>query len=315
MTQEAEQAQDTEVSNQETTSQEAATDSQVADNQNEQTEPKPVYDHVNPAVDDPQKVQDRINYLYAKERSTSTNLKEALKVMEEQSKVIEELRSGTYAIANHLQQEKFADTEAQLKTQYRAALETGDIDAQITINDKLQEIKFQKLTAPKAPPKQQPQQEAKQQYNSATEVAADLDPQEQAVTKAWQDETDDSGQRLRPWTVNSTGDINDPDPDYIKALTIAQKVFTQDAFAHMNYQQKLQEIDKRMGVKKSTPQQNVMGANLTSHKKGGKVTITDKQKEIAIRTKYAGPKAKSDAEHIEAYKKQIEKVQSTKGAR
>jgi len=44
--------------------------------------------------------------------------------------------------------------------------------------------------------------------------------------------------------------------------------------------------------------------------------MTDKQKEIVVRTKYGGSKAKTDAEHIEAYRKQIEQVKlSNKGAR
>lgn len=320
MTQEAEQVQ-TENTEAETPSEVAVVDNQVADNQNETTdtndgaEPVNVYDHVDPATSDPKLVQARIDTLYRERQTEKAKTKELMDVAKQQAKLIEELQTGVYAVAEHLQKQNFADNEATLKAQYRTAVETGDIDGQIAINDKLLELKAQKMTAPKVQPKQAPQQEQQKQYNSAQELAEDLDPQEQAITSAWQSEKDESGQPLRPWAVNSTGDLNDPDPDYIKAVTIAHQIFTKENFAHLNYQQKLQEIDKRMGVKKSAPQQNVISTHLTGQRKNSKVVMTDKQREIAVRTKFGGPKAKSDAEHIEAFRKQIENVQSKKGAR
>lgn len=320
--QEVEQVSGNESAPIETTVSTETTESQIADNQNETTEegePQNVYDHVNPATDDPKLVQARIDTLYRERKTAKEQYREMMDLAKQQSKVIEELQSGIYAVAGHLQQEKFADTEAQLNSQYRTAIETGDVESQITAMNRLVELKAQKMNAPKVQPQkpqiQQSQQQA-QQYNSAEDLAAELDPQEQQITSAWQNEKDESGQSLRPWAVNSTGDLNDPDPDYIKAVTIAQRVFTQPQYANLTYQQKLQEIDKRMGTKKSAPQQNVMTGHLTGQRKNSKVTMTAKQSEIAVRTKFGGPKAKTDAEHIEAFRKQIEKVQSTpKGAR
>jgi hypothetical protein len=303
---------ESQVSNNATIQTEATQENQINENQETQN----VYDHVNPETDDPKLVQARIDTLYRERKTAKEDYRKMMDLAKKQSEVIEDLQNGMYAVAGHLQQEKFADTEATLKSQYRIAVETGDIDAQVNINDKLLELKAQKLIAPKAQSKQQQtQSNPQQQYNSANELAADLDPQEQAITNAWQNEKDESGQSLRPWAVNSTGDLNDPDPDFIKAITVANKVFTQENFAHLTYQQKLQEIDKRMGIKKSIQQSNVMGGHLTGQRKNSKVTITAKQSEIAVRTKFGGPKAKSDAEHIEAFRKQIEKVQSTKGTR
>ena len=294
-----------------------ATQSDVADNQTEteSEEPQgPVYDHVNPATDDPKLVQARIDTLYKERQIAKSQYKEMMDIAQQQSKVIEELQAGTYAIANHLQQEKFTETEASLKQQYRNAIEIGDVDAQISLNEKLLDMKVQKLNAPKLQPQKQ-QAQPQPQYNSAEEPDIDLDPQEAAITSAWQHEKDASGNPLRPWTVNSTGDSNDPDPDYVKAIAVAQRVFTQPQFANLSYQQKLQEIDKRMGIQQTPPQQNVMTPHLTGRNKSSKVNITDKQKEIAVRTKFGGPGAKSEAEHINAFRKQLEKVQSNKGAR
>lgn len=311
---EEDQLNNSEVSNV-TAQTETTQENQTADNENNQAI-QSVYDHVNPETDDPKLVQARIDTLYRERKTAKERYKEVLEISKQQSKIIEDLQSGMYAVAGHLQQEKFADTEAQLKSQYRTAVETGDIDAQVNISDRLLELKAQKLTAPKIQPKQQTQQNnLPPQLNSATELANDLDPQEQQITSAWQNEKDETGQSLRPWAVNSTGDLNDPDPDFIKAITIAQKIFTQDNYAHLTYQQKLQEIDKRMGTKKSAQQSNVMSSHLTGQRRNSKVNMTAKQSEIAVRTKFGGPKAKTDAEHIEAFRKQIEKVNQPRGAR
>jgi hypothetical protein len=91
-----------------------------------------------------------------------------------------------------------------------------------------------------------------------------------------------------------------------------QIVFDEDGdFSHLSFEDKLDELDKRMGTKKQRSGQNsVMGGNFTPRGKSGKVTLTAKQQEIAVRTKFGGPKAKSDAEHLEAYRKQIERLAS-----
>jgi len=308
----AQSNEETQVSNEPVVQTEVLQENQTADNENDSQEVK---GHVNPETDDPALVQARINTLYREGKMSKEQLREMREIAAQQSQIIEDLQNGLYGVANHLQQEKFADTESQLMLQYRNAIEIGDIDAQIKLNRELIKLEAQKITAPKVQPKQQQNvQQKTQQANSATELASELDPQEQAITAAWQNEKNDSGQPLRPWAVNSTGDLNDPDPDYVKAITIAHQVFSKDNFAHLTYQQKLQEIDKRMGVNKTAPQQNVMTAHLTGQRKNSKVTMTAKQSEIAVRTKFGGPKAKSDAEHIEAYRKQIESVKS-KGAR
>ncbi len=83
-------------------------------------------------------------------------------------------------------------------------------------------------------------------------------------------------------------------------------MFSSARYAHLTIDQKLAEVDKRMGVSKPAARQNVLAGNLTSARKSPKVSLSPKQEQIAIRTKFGGPKAKSDAEHLEAYRKQIE---------
>lgn len=264
-------------------------------------------------------IKPRMDYLYRQVKDGTRTLTQYRQVAAEQSRQIEALTNATNSVVHHLQDKTLIDTETQLNNSMREAYERGDNKAYIDAQAKLLEVKVKKEFSSRQP--QQTQQETRQSMpNSAADAAAraaeagELGYEETQITTAWQNERNASGEPLRPWANNRSGDPKNPDPEFVQALREAQAVFTNKRFETMTYQQKLEEIDRRMGTPKMTTAQNVIGGGLTNGRKSAKITLTDNQRAIALKTKFGGPKAKSDAEHLEAYRKQIEKVQS-EGAR
>jgi len=277
-----------------------------------QTEGKPEgYDPVDPSTATPEQIQQRIDYLYRQVKDNERDKRDSRKILAEQSRLISELTNGMGTVVNHLQDKNFADSESQLVTLRQQAFERGDAKAYDEINDKLMDIKLnKKLTATQRQAIQsQNQNQPQQQFNNAAEIAqrsvqdGELDPNDARLIATWQDERDESGTPLRPWAYSSS-------PLHIQAAREAAAVWNNPRFA--TTEQKIAEIDRRMGVAKRTVSSNVMGANLTNGKKSNKVTLTPKQQEIALRM--GGPK-KSDADKLAWYQKQVELVKSTKGAR
>lgn len=273
------------------------------------------YEPIDENTASPEQVRDRLNYLYRQVKGDQREKGEMRRVLSEQSRIINDLTSGVNSVVTHLQDRSLSDNETQLNNLMQQAFERGDNKAYIDTQNQLLELKVQKrLAAEKrtqAPTasQQQPatQQNAGQVAQNAME-GGELSQAEYRATDAWQSEKDHAGKLLRPWAYNT-------DPNYKGALEEARAVFNNPRFEHLPYEQKLAEIDRRMGMAKRTTSQTVMGGSLTNGRKLGKVTLTPKQQEIAIRTKYAGPKAKSDADHLDAYRKQIERVNQQKGVR
>lgn len=268
-----------------------------------------------------QAVKQRMDYLYRQVKDGTRTLSQYRQVAAEQSRQIEALTNATNSVVHHLQDKSLIDTEAQLSQSMREAYERGDNKAYIEAQNKLLDVKVKKELSTRQQPQQEPQQQKQNFPSSSAEIAqraqdaGELGYEETQITTAWQHERAPSGEALRPWAVNKSGDPNNPDPEFVQALREAQAVFTNKRFEGYTYEQKLAEIDRRMGTPKMTTSQNVIGGGLTNGRKSAKITLTDNQRAIALKTRYGGPKAKSDAEHLEAYRKQIEKVQSAKGAR
>jgi hypothetical protein len=247
------------------------------------------------------------------ERS-SREIQEWQRLAAEQAAALDEVRNSQYAVLNHLQDKTFAETETQLKSKMREALEAGDTQAYVDTQVKLNEVLLQKQNA-----KQQPKQERAKnptqqqafagqphQLPSGNELAdsafadSEISAEENAYAQAWISERDESGQPLRPW---ATG--NDAKSQY--ALIEAVAVLNPNGpFARLPLQKKLEEIDRRLGVRKPSAAQPVLGANLTTQRKSARITLTPRQEQLALRTKFGGPQAKSNADHIEAYRKQLE---------
>lgn len=273
-------------------------------------------------IEDPA-IKQRFDYVYGQVKKNERDKNEYKRIASEQSRIIAQLQQDQGAIVNHLQTQTYTNVESQLNDQLKAAYETGDTNALVDIQRKLIKLEAQKLIQPQKQQFQQPQQFQEQPVNytnfnqvSGEAVAdGDITVQEQQQVNAWAGETNERGEQLRPWLINSTGDPSDPDPDYVKAWTVANQVWHKPQYAHLTFDQKLAEVDKRMGVSKTTAKQSVMGGGFTGKPKGGRISLSPEAEKIAIKTKFGGPKAKTDADHIAAYSKQIESVRSKTGSR
>lgn len=272
------------------------------------------YNPVDPKTASPDEIQERLDYLYRQVKTNSREQNEWKSLAKEQSKLIADLQSGVGMVVNHLKTEKFAETEANLTRQIKDAFEGGDVAAMMEAQSKLTDLKVKQAVAqtPKQEVRQNlgvPAQNAQQLAREAQE-AGEMSPQDAQYMTAWAAETDERGNPLRPWSNNP--DPENPDPDFIKAAIVADQILKKNP--NMPINQVLAEVDKKMGVSKSSGQ-TVMGGNLTRPQKSSKVSLTPQQERIAVKTKFGGPKAKSEADHIEAYRKQIETVRSAKGAK
>lgn len=261
--------------------------------------------------------QKLFNGVWKKFKTLERTTQDYENLLKEQSQVIEELRQNQGKVVSHLQSKDFADAESSLKQQRRDARERGDWDTVDEVNDKLEEIRIRKLSLQNQPKQQQTQEkprvqnarEAAQYAESQGAISAD----EQGIISAWQDETNSYGEPLRPWS-------NASDPRYSAALVEARAVFSNPMFQNKSMAEKLAEVDRRMGLETQKSRQEVMGSNvmgagnLTRQNKNGsmgKVEISDRAANMAVRMKFAGP-GKTAEEHIQAYKLQIQQVRGQK---
>ncbi len=262
----------------------------------------------------PEEIEKRFSRLYSQVKGSQRELNQYRSVASEQSKLIEDLQKGVGMITNHLEEKSFKDGESKVKAELQAAYEAGDTKAIADATDRLVDLKANKKEAAQKK-ESKPKEKAETQINSMHQAAkegletGELSGEEFTQASAWLDEQDERGQPLRPWAVNA--DPNDPDPDYVKAVFVMQKVW---AMPNLTIDQRLAEIDRRMGVSKSSGGQTVIGGRLTPKPKQSKVTLSPEMEKLATRTKFAG-NGKSDAEHIEAYKQQMARVQSLRGAK
>lgn len=257
------------------------------------------------------------------ENKYEARLSERDRLLSEQSKIIEELQTGVGAVVDHLHDKSLNDAEAQIMSRLEQAHEAGDTKAFLAAQRDLARLEAKKISLEekKSAPKQQ-KQTNQPASRSAGEFAnqgvtdGDIDSEDGRVIGTWQEEKDDSGNLLRPWAHSRTPDNPTNDPYYRRALIEAAAVFDEASpFANKPVSEKLAEVDRRMGVSKPAGSQTVMGGSLTTQRKNGKVSLTPNQERIAVRTKFGGSKAKSDSDHIEAYRKQVETYRAKKGAR
>jgi hypothetical protein len=240
-------------------------------------------------------IEQRFGYFMGQIRENKKTLNEYRSLTREQSEKLEEVMSGMGQVVDHLEGKSLAEAETLARQQMKAAHESGDTDGYITANERLTEIKAKKLYI-----SEQQKNQPKTKKEPVQTVQDLPDTPEARAVGAWQDEPADHGGPLRPWAFDSH-------PDFERAQIEAAAVFhPKSSFANKTVTEKLAEVDRRMGLTRGSSQ-SVMGGSLTSQRKTQKLTLSPKQNEIATRTKFAGP-GKSDAEHIEAYRKQLEKV-------
>lgn len=260
----------------------------------------------------PPEVKERVDYLYRQVKDNDRTVREYRQIAAEQSRQIQELATGFNGVVTHLQDKNIDDSEETITTQMNAAFERGDNKAYLEAQKKLINLGVEKRIIAEKKTVQQPQQRQQAQPMDAREIAnraqseGELSPNDYRTTEAWQNEKDESGNFIRPWS--RTPDVNNPDPMFVQALTETKAVFTNSRFSGLSYEEKLAEVDRRMGVAKRVTSQTVTGGGLNGRAKMSKVTLSPDIEKLAIRTRFGGPKAKTDAEHIEAYRKQLEKV-------
>lgn len=255
------------------------------------------------------------------EQKYSGELNQWRDVAAQQSKLLEELQGGVGAVVDHLQTKSLDDAESQWKAAMRTAFEAGDVNAQMDANDKLIEIRTKKALLKEQQKAQKPQDPQRvetkpngQYPSSATEIGGqglangEITQDDVRALEAWQEESDEIGSQLRPWAYKD-------DPRHQQALIEAVAVFKNPQYSKASFEQKLSEIDRRMGVKKASNSQKVMGGGLNGVNKTPRLTLSSDIEKLAIRTKFGGPKAKTDEDHIQAYIKQMNLVKSKKGAR
>lgn len=264
--------------------------------------------------DKQKELDDRISYLYRQVKDSSRVIGEYRTVAQQQSDKIDELMNGMGQVVNHLHTKSVAETEAQITQEMDAAFEAGDIKTYRKTQKQLIDLGIKQQLAAQQKP-QAPQTQTRQQAFAGVQTQQNNEPsaEDTRLVSAWQDETNERGEPLRPWT--KTQDMDDPDPDFLKALAITKRVWSQNP--NRSAKDNLAEVDRQMGIKQTTGGQNVMGGSLTTRGKQSKLTLSPNQERIAVKTKFGANKgAKSDAEYITAYRKQIESVQSkTKGGR
>lgn len=258
------------------------------------------------------------------EKKGESRVGEYRSLIEEQSRLIADLQGGMGAVVDHLQTNTIAQTEASLKAQIRQAKDVGDTVLEDDLQDKLLELKAQKIALKQNKAQPKPKNETREQafagYKSTADMAqegldnAELSQEEFSLATQWIGERDETGKQVRPWAISRTPHEPMEDPQYRRAIIEMASVFDEASpHAHLPFEKKLEILDERMGVQKRGAQQQVLGGGFTPRQKSNTLQLTDSQKRIAIKTKFgANHGAKNDAEYLEAYRKQI---QSTKGAR
>lgn len=262
-------------------------------------------------------IEDRINYFYRQVKDQNRTLGQFRTVAEQQSAQINDLMNATTQVVDHLQTRSFEDTEATLKATIRQARLSGDSDAEFDAQEKLIELKANKIASSRTQTIPKAENQSTQRLNSLSQISdnaargGELSADEQSIAQAWLNEKDQNGSLLRPWAF--TNDVNG-DGAYQSVLTEAAAVWRNPRFANAPIVERLAEVDKRMGLTR-TAAQSVMGGNLTNGKKSGTIQLSSEQQKIAIRMDLGakkGAKPRTDAEKISAYIEQMKTVQKGK---
>lgn len=253
--------------------------------------------------------QKRINTMTKKMSNLERSSNEWQTVAKQQYELINELRTGQAQIVNHLQSTNYVEAESQLKSQRKDAYARGDIEAVDQINDKLTDIKLARKTA-EFQAKQQPVRPVQPNLSAPDPVETavqqgTLSRNDAEAYNAWVNETDQNGNLVRPWT-------NERDPRNQSAAAYGKAVFSNPAYQNKPFAERLKEIDRNMGIANRQGQQNVLSTgNLTGNTKNSNVKLSLYAESVAVKTKFAGP-GKSNADHIEAYRKQMAEVRGAK---
>lgn len=279
---------------------------------------EPVQNNEKPAgwdmVEIPAEIKPRFDRIYGNMKRYENETKELRDINQRLLSTVNQLEQNQSKIVDHIQGKDFETAESQLMQQRKEALAKGDLDTFEALSDKITDIKLEKKLAKNAP--RPVQQQLQQQINVSQEAMVEtlvnkgvFTQDDAQIYRSWVGEADESGMAKRDW-------LNPKHPLNIAAAREGQAVFTNPAFINKPVADKLNEIDRRMGLMQpNTSQQNVLpSGNLTRGTPKSKVQLSPYQEKVAVMTKFGGSKAKTEADHIEAYRQAVIKSQS-KGAK
>lgn len=267
-------------------------------------------------VEIPPELKPRFGRIYKEMKDYQRDANELRDINRQLLTTVEQLQTTQGEVITHLKAKDFVEAESQLNTQRQQAWDKGDVNGFNAANDRLMEIKARKIATEMVPAQNTqsvPQQPQTGPINGASFVdmavqRGVLQADEGAVYKTWASETDEYGNLRRPW-------VNQSDMRNSAAAYEGRAVFSNPSYENKPFADKLREIDRRMGMANTTQAGGpgvLPAGNLTRGTKTDKVPLTPWQETVAVRTKFGGPKAKSDSDHIEAYRKAVLK---TKGGR
>ncbi len=243
--------------------------------------------------------QKRFDRVYKQLKDNERNIKEYRQLVREQSEAISHLQQTTGQVVNHIVEDKFAQKESQLIADQKSAFESGDLDKYNKVTRELGKLDIQREQAQNKPQPVQPQGPiAAQDVVNEAVRDGEITPQDANVYRTWATERDEFGQPVRPW-------VNEADVRGSRAAYIGAAVFNDPNMSDKSFAEKLMEIDRLMGTQRKSSQ-SVMSSsgNLTRPNKISNIKLSPEIERMAIHTKFAGP-GKSEAEHIEAYRKQV----------
>lgn len=249
----------------------------------------------------------RVNRIYGNMKRYESKFKEQSEANQILAERLAELQNNQTQVVQHLQDTNFQDAELRLSQERTEAWNAGDVTRFNAANDKIAEIKAQKIAQDilqKNQPKQQ--QAPRQQMGVSGEDVVqravqngDILAEDANVYKAWASETDAYGNLKRPW-------VNASDVRNQAATSEGKVVFSNPTFANKPFAEKLREIDRRMGMtqQQGNNQSVLPGGNLTPARKANTVKLSPDIERVAVMTKFAGP-GKTDDEHKEAYRQAV----------
>lgn len=242
--------------------------------QQEEAQDTEVLEQEEPVEEDPKKKwveftpeqQAKFNDMYKQTKMSDARNQMLTKMLEEQQKQLDELKS-------RFSQTDQAEAEKILKQRLQEARDEGDVDKELKIFDELIAVRNAEKPKAKEPQKQE---------------LAD-DPETRYVVALAQ-ETDDSGQPLRPW-------LSDKHPRYKSMLTqaaiVAAELEASGKEADITSVMKL--LDERMNKKPNPRSPDPLGGNLTTSKNTNNIKPKLSSQEKAIAAKLG----MSEADYLE----------------
>lgn len=225
-------------------------------------------------------------------------LKESDKNNKELRQQVEQMGSDMRKVLDRQLNNDYNDAVRELKRQREQAEINGDTHRIDQLDDALLELKLAKREQERLG-EAQIKQAQKDMREAATEPK-EIDYEEAfgadgaAYMRKWEVEKNRDGSLKRPWAQAGHPDLED-------AMNFGNLVFTSKKYAKLSFQQKLEEIDKYMGVTPQRQANSVLSSNLTAGQKKSTIKLTEAQRQVAIRMGLG----KTEQESIDKYIKAL----------